>query len=168
MIAAAGAAVLAGSSVLCIRAAFRAGERARLIDRAHAGRSVGVREGAVPGSVMSVVRDRADTWAPALSCLLGLAVGVVLAGVPGAIVGAGGGLAFTVALRHRRTARNRSRLEEQLVDGVVALTAGLRAGMSVPQSLEYAADECDAPLGPSLRAVVDRASMGEPFGTALA
>ncbi len=107
-------------------------------------------------------------WTGPGSCLLGAAIGGAFAGVPGVIVGAGGGLALTVALRRRRTARALARVEEQLADAVSAIAAGLRAGLSLSQALAYSSRETSDPLGSELRSIAERAAMGEPLDATLA
>jgi tight adherence protein B len=61
-----------------------------------------------------------------------------------------------------------ARGDEQLTDAVRSISAGLRAGMSVTQSLAYAADEADAPLSESLRMLVDGLELGVPLDDSLA
>jgi len=99
---------------------------------------------------------------------LAAGAGFAAAGLPGA---AGGPLAAVAArawLRRRRAAREGELLEEQLGDAVSSVAAGLRAGLSLPQAIRFAADEGEPPLGPRLRGVVDRTAMGIPFDDALA
>ena len=57
--------------------------------------------------------------------------------------------------------------DEQLADAVGSVTAALRAGLSVPQSLAYAAAETPAPLGSALGDVVDQLDVGVPLETAV-
>jgi tight adherence protein B len=64
-------------------------------------------------------------------------------------------------------ARAHARRDEQLADAVGSMTAALRAGLSVPQSLAYAAAETPSPLGEMLRVVVDDLDLGVPLETAL-
>ena len=48
-----------------------------------------------------------------------------------------------------------------------AISAGLRAGQSLPQSLAYARDEAQEPLRTQLASLVDRIEVGTPVGEAL-
>jgi tight adherence protein B len=57
--------------------------------------------------------------------------------------------------------------DEQLADTVRAIASALRAGLSVPQSLAYAAGEAAPPLDASLRDVVDALDVGVPSDEAL-
>ena len=57
--------------------------------------------------------------------------------------------------------------DEQLADTVRAISSAMRAGLSVPQSLAYAAEEAAPPLDGSLREVVDALDVGVPSDEAL-
>jgi tight adherence protein B len=95
-------------------------------------------------------------------------VGLALAGLPGTLAGPVAAGAVAAWLRRRRAARESELLEEQLGDAVSSVAAALRAGLSLPQALRFAADEGEPPLAPRLREVVDRTSMGIPLDDALA
>lgn len=77
--------------------------------------------------------------------------------------------AFAVhhVVRRRRRAKQRHRVEEQIADAVGAMSAGLRAGLSLPQSFAYARDEVDEPLKRDLAGLVDMIEVGTPVGDAL-
>jgi len=82
--------------------------------------------------------------------------GPIVAGVAGAgAVGAG------IVVRRRRAMRLAATLDQQLGDAVRALAAGLRAGLSLSQSIAYAADEGDPPLSTAFRRVADSVALGE-------
>jgi tight adherence protein B len=70
-------------------------------------------------------------------------------------------------VRGRRRASDRHRAAEQIADAVSAMSAGLRAGQSLPQSLAYARDEAEEPLRTELASLVDRIDVGVPVGEAL-
>jgi tight adherence protein B len=95
------------------------------------------------------------------------AVGLLLWGVSGLAVGVG------LAVGARRLGRRRTRRalelarDEQLADTVAALGSALRAGMSVPQALAYAADEVDEALARDLRELVRDLDVGVPLGHAI-
>jgi len=91
------------------------------------------------------------------------AVGGMVAGPPGALAGAAAAL-VAPRIRHRRTQARRAELvEAQLAEVVAGIATRLRAGLSLTQAIRSAADEVDEPLGPSLRELVDRTSLGVPF-----
>jgi tight adherence protein B len=100
-------------------------------------------------------------WPPAF--LIGfVTVGPVLAsgGVASAAV-------ILELVRRRHRASQRHRAAEQIADAVGAMSAGLRAGLSLSQSLAYARDEADEPLRSDLATLVDRIDVGTPVGEAL-
>jgi len=97
----------------------------------------------------------------------GIGLGSVVAGTPGAVAGAVVGAAAPVAVRRRAAAHRAERAESQLTGAVATVADGLRAGQSLVQAVAFAADEAEAPLGPALRDVVDRAALGVPFAESL-
>jgi tight adherence protein B len=99
--------------------------------------------------------------------LAGCAAGSVVAGPPGAIAGVGVALAAPVLWKRRAAARDRERIEAQLSDAVATIAAGMRAGRSLAQAIALAAADADPPLGPALREIVDRASLGIPLSDSL-
>jgi tight adherence protein B len=95
-------------------------------------------------------------------------VGLVAGGV---ITGVLGGIATWIAidrLRRRRAARLAATVDEQLADAVRSIAAGMRAGLSVPQSIAWASAETDPPLARSFERVVDRLEVGVGLEEALA
>jgi tight adherence protein B len=121
-----------------------------------------------PGEPSAAERRRRPLpgWAPwsALGAVVGLLVGrsPLFAGL--------GGLAAYGAYRVRvrvRAGRAAAARDEQLADAVRAIASALRAGLSVPQSLAYAAGEASPPLDDSLRQVVDALDVGVPSDEAL-
>jgi tight adherence protein B len=70
-------------------------------------------------------------------------------------------------VRRRRRTSQRHRAAEQIADAVGAMSAGLRAGLSLPQSFAYARDEADEPLRGDLASLVDKIEVGTPVGEAL-
>ena len=100
-------------------------------------------------------------WPPVL-LIASMATGpvVAIAGIASAA------LIRHLARRHRRTSE-RHRAAEQIADAVGALSAGLRAGLSLSQSFEYARDEAEEPLRSDLASLVDKIDVGTPVGEAL-
>ncbi len=62
------------------------------------------------------------------------------------VIGAGAALVLpTIVINHLETKR-RQRLEEQLVDGVVALSSGVRAGLNLVQSMQLMVRNANGPI----------------------
>ena len=88
----------------------------------------------------------------------------------GGIAAALGAIATIVGsgmLRRRAAARLAAALDEELADAVHSLAAGMRAGLSVPQAIAYAAREGEPPLADGLARVVDRVELGGELEEAL-
>jgi tight adherence protein B len=99
--------------------------------------------------------------------LSGAVLGFVAAGPPGAAFGLGAGLAVPVWLKRRAAAREAAALDDQLPEAVSAMSAAMRAGQSLSQSIRYAVRETDPPLKGVLRTLVDREEVGVPLATSL-
>ena len=94
-------------------------------------------------------------------------LGWVIAGPPAGIV-LGLGASFAPRILERRSAsRQAAALDERLADGVRAISAGLRAGLSIPQAIRIAAGEAEPPLSVSLSRLVRDVDVGEPLDDAL-
>jgi len=117
---------------------------------------------------------RSHGWRPdARARTVGLAIGGAAAGIvalgwAGGIVGLAAGPACSWIVRGRRRRRRADRLEEDLADAVTAVAAAMRASLSLPQAVAYAAAEVEDPLAETLRRAVARTDLGEPFDEALA
>ena len=98
---------------------------------------------------------------------LALLLFLVTAGPVLALAGAAGIGVGRYAFRRRMRASVRRRAGEQLADAVGAMSAGLRAGLSLAQSFAYARDESDEPLRSALASLVDKIDVGTPVGEAL-
>lgn len=102
-------------------------------------------------------------WWPLAGALGGwLLGGGIAAGLGAVVTVVGAGM-----LRRRGTARIAAALDEELADAVRSLAAGMRAGLSVPQAIAYAARECEPPLADGLARIVDRVELGEELEDAL-
>lgn len=86
--------------------------------------------------------------------IAGMVAGVMTAAVPR-------------ALGRRRASARAKVLEGQLADGVSAMAAGMRAGLSLSQAIAFASSEIGPPLSDDLSAIVDRESMGMPLGASI-
>ena len=94
-------------------------------------------------------------------------VGFRAAGVVGALVAAGAVAAAPRFVARRRGA-GRSRLtQDQLAEGVSVIASGLRAGRSLRQAFELAAEEVDSPIGPSFDRIGDRVDLGDAMDDAI-
>jgi tight adherence protein B len=94
------------------------------------------------------------------------ALGFAVAGPAGAVA-AGVAIGVGPPLRRRRRAAESVALEDGLAEAVTAMAAALRAGRSMAGALEEAAGSVGPPLGPRLRAVVDRVALGVPVERAI-
>ncbi|HSL10683.1 MAG TPA: type II secretion system F family protein [Actinomycetota bacterium] len=91
----------------------------------------------------------------------------LVAGVPMGVA-AGIGLVAARAIRGRRHRRaHASRRDEQLADAITAVVSALRAGMSLPQAIGYAAAESRPPLRDELASLVDEVDVGVPLADAI-
>jgi tight adherence protein B len=108
---------------------------------------------------------RSPSWKllalPVLLIVL-LTIGPVLT-----IAGVVGAASIRQLVRRHRRMSQRHRAGEQLADAVGAMAAGLRAGLSLPQSFAYARDEAAEPLRGELTSLVDKIEVGTPVGEAL-
>ncbi len=102
-----------------------------------------------------------------LGVLAGIAVGASVAGLPGAATGGIAAVMVPVVRARQAKARRAEKMQEQLAEAVSVIAAGLRAGLSLLQAISLAADDVGAPLGPTLRELGDRVSLGVPFPRSL-
>ena len=66
-------------------------------------------------------------------------------------------------LVRRLAARRRQRIEDQLADAMVMFSNGVRAGLSLPQSLELLAHECPRPIHQEFQQIVGEYNLGKPL-----
>ncbi len=144
------------SGLLALAGLF-AGQAARSVRRADVSERLGLEPVERPR------RRLPKTWV-----WFAVPVVVALAGAPVPALGlAASAIVVGRALDRRRRTADRRRREEQLADAVAALAAGLRAGLSLPQSFAYARDEAQMPLREDLARLVDGIDVGRPVGEAL-
>lgn len=86
--------------------------------------------------------------------IIGLAIGFILPLIPMQVV-------------KGRAAANRRRFGERLPQALDSIAAGLAAGLSFPQAVEYAARESPEPLDTALARVSRRISLGHPVDETL-
>jgi tight adherence protein B len=89
------------------------------------------------------------------SGLMGLAAGLAAAGP------------LPLLFLRMRSARRKRQMEGQIPDLLDLLASGLRAGFSFFQSLQHAADQMDAPIGPTVQQVITEMTVGFDVETAL-
>ena len=99
--------------------------------------------------------------------LVGAAAGWPLGGVVTAGLAAAAAVLSASTIRRRRASRLTAAIDQQLADVVRSLAAGMRAGLSIPQALAYAAREGEPPLRDALQLVVDEVGLGGGLEQAL-
>ncbi len=149
--------VLAAAAVALVGAAFATHRRQRLL----------LRTGWRPPTRATPALRLALGPVVGGAALFGALVGLRLAGIPGAVAAAVAAVAAPVAVRRRRAAKERVAMESQLADAVAAIASGLRSSLSLPQCIALASDEVPPPLGPTLRGVADRVTLGVPLDDSL-
>lgn len=120
-----------------------------------------------PGAAEAVPAPPTARWKRTALGLTAISCCLLVAGPPGAALGAATAVALPRVLRIRRAARERALRDEQLTEAVSSIAAGMRAGFSLAQALRFAADEGSPPLSESIAAVVDRSAIGMPLGTSI-
>ena len=100
-------------------------------------------------------------WGPPAGVL-----GWMLAGPAGVLVGVSLAAWAPHAVRQRRAGERKARLERQLAEVVETCSLAVRAGLSIAQALEFAANEADGPIDQLLRRLIEEQGVGEPFDVA--
>ena len=95
-------------------------------------------------------------WWPVVGAFAGWSIGGAIPGLIGLLVVSIGAAAW----RRRRISRLAATLDEQLADAVRSIAAGMRAGLSVPQAVAFAANEGQPPLATALARIVDNVGLG--------
>lgn len=133
-------------------------------DRIAVARRIGLDdEPALPHRRWATMPGLGWRWWP----VLGGVVGWCLGGAVTAVLGGGVVIVGLAVARRRRATRLAAALDEQLADAVRSLAAGMRAGLSIPQAIAFAATEGIPPLAPTLATVVDRVGLGAGLDDAL-
>jgi tight adherence protein B len=70
-------------------------------------------------------------------------------------------------LLRRMAERHRQRIEDQLADAMVTLANAVRAGLSLPQSLEILAAQCPRPINAEFHQIVAEYNLGKPLDRSL-
>jgi tight adherence protein B len=150
------AVALLGVAALCAERSVRLAGRAAVRRRA---RGEVVRS--VPRSGLSIGMRTVSILA-----LVGI-VGYLAAGAIGILLGTVAALGARQLHRVHDRRTRAVRRDEQLADAVAALTAAVRAGMSVPQAVAYAMREAESPVADDLAELVADVEFGIPLGDAV-
>jgi tight adherence protein B len=148
--------VIAGPLALLLAGAFAA-LSARRSAEALIVRRAGGSEAPARAVRRPTLPDAASRWWLLVAAILGWILGGPVAGAVGAVAA----IAVSTVARRRRSAWFATKMDEQLGDAVRAIAAGLRAGLSVVQSIAYASEEGEPPLSTTFRRVADAVSLGE-------
>jgi tight adherence protein B len=105
--------------------------------------------------------------APIALGVIGAIIGVRVMGLVGIPAGAIVAAAIPITRRRRKAARSGQQLEEQFAELVEAIALAVRAGLSVPQAVEFAAGEADEPMSGSLEQLFRDQRLGGAFEGAL-
>jgi tight adherence protein B len=120
---------------------------------------------------LGLVRRWLSASRPRLLLLLAAIAGGVLGNrVMGPVGFLAGSIAAVLVMRgreRRASIARRDLLDRQLVDAVMAVSAAVRAGLSVRRAVEEATGESEEPLRSELESVVDRLAMGETLDASL-
>jgi tight adherence protein B len=133
----------------------------RLVEGLH----LGPHEASPPRPLLTFVRTGHLTRIGV--ALGGVLLGALVAGPPGAALGLAAGVATPLWLRRRNAAREAAAMEGQLPEAVSAMSAGMRAGMSLSQSIRFASGEVGPPLSNMLGDLVEREQVGVPLASSL-
>ena len=101
-------------------------------------------------------------WLLAVGCAL---VGVWIA-LDSPLLGAMIALFLTAApwwLLRRMAQRHRRQIDDQMADAMVMLANGVRAGLSLAQSLEILAAECPRPINAEFHQIIAEYNLGKPL-----
>jgi tight adherence protein B len=97
----------------------------------------------------------------------GGATGFWLAGPVGALAGVVAAEVGRHAAHSRDARANRDRLDQQLAEAIVTISAAVRAGLSVRRALEEAHRGSEPPLRDPLARVIDRLGVGQEIDSSL-
>ncbi len=93
-------------------------------------------------------------WIPLEMPVLGVLLGIVLVCLPWYLL-------------RRAAERRRQRIEDQLADAMVSLSSAVRAGLSLPQSLEILAQQCPHPICQEFQQMYGEYQMGKTLEVCL-
>ncbi len=99
--------------------------------------------------------------------LLAAAIGMLLAGPVGSLLGGGLGAGSAVALDRRKRRRRNEMLERQLAEVVEATALAIRSGLSIVQAMDFAEEEVSPPMKQLLAMRRTEQGLGTPFEEAV-
>ncbi len=148
---------------LLVVAGILAGVAVRYVERADVGRRIAPSGPATSRLLLPEMPGSEWRWWPVVGAVAGwLLGGAVTAGFGVLVVVVG-----AAVWRRRRNSRLAAALDEQLADAVRSFAAGMRAGLSVPQAIAFAAGEGEPPLATALARIVDTVGLGGELDDAL-
>ena len=110
----------------------------------------------------------------AVTCMIGgltaflvLGLGVSVGGVFGIPVGLGGGALLPWVAIHLMVTRRRAKLETQLMDGLITLANGVRAGLNLAQALRLIEEHGHDPLAQEFGLILREVEHGTSLDVAL-
>jgi tight adherence protein B len=148
--------------------------RFQLIERSPSGpdaHAIGPRRREAPTTTGLVPKwveraQRGDLWLVVLAGPAGF-VGMRLAGPIGLVLGVVSGAMLPRVLKRRHEGERAAKLERQLAEVVETCSLAVRAGLSIAQALDFAANEAEAPMNQVLSRALEEQRVGAPFETAL-
>ena len=151
-------AALLASAGWCVASSFRRAARA----------NVGRRAGIPVRSRSTIAPERRRRLIGTYAGALGILAALLVLGPVAAVVGALGVVLVPRFMRRRRARAGQSMVESQLAAAVSGVAAALRAGLSLSQSIRFAAAEAEPPVAESLLAVAHREELGVPLEESIA
>ncbi len=109
---------------------------------------------------------RAAKWLAAAAILAWF--GFHLAGIGGLVAGAGVGCGSPFLVAARRARRTHELLERQMAEVAESTAMAVRSGLSIRQSLQFAASEAGDPIKSSMEEMLQATALGAPLERAIA
>jgi tight adherence protein B len=159
--------LLTALAVLCALRGARTAGRIRLVRMAGRPADDGGDDSGVVPERRSFVLPRRGWLAWVSLTGAGAALGWLVAGPMGAVIGVAAGAGGKLARRNKKRSSLSELLEGQLADLAESVSLGLRSGLSVVQALEFSRREASLPIRAHLDRFLDQQRLGVPFDSAL-